>query len=83
MQFLWVEVVFLFLIEACADFVQLLFSFYLGVSNSHYVLFGDPSHCKPGPVHGLTVGRPSCECVDVEVIPCMIDETGWIFFFCF
>lgn len=59
------------------------FLFYLGVSKSHSVYFGDPSHCKPGPVHGLTVGSPSCECVDVEVIPCMTDETGWIFFFFF
>lgn len=56
------------------------FLFYLGVSNSHYVFFGDPSHCKPGSVHGLTVGSPSCECVDVEVIPCMTDETGWLYF---
>lgn len=63
MQFLWVEVVFLFIIEACADCEQLLFSFDLGVSNSHSVFFGEPRHCKPGPVHGLTVGSPFCECV--------------------
>lgn len=47
-QFLWVEVVFLFIIEACADCEQLLFSFDLGVSNSHSVFFGDPCRCKPG-----------------------------------
>lgn len=41
-QFLWVEVVFLFIIEACADFVQLLFLFYLGVSNGHSCLFWRP-----------------------------------------